>query len=61
MAKTDVQAGSNATPDYRAIVAAWTPEERAEKEKKFLRKIDTRLLPILVRALLPRHFDSDFQ
>jgi hypothetical protein len=34
--------------DYRAIVAAWSPEERAEREKKLLRKVDWRLLPILV-------------
>lgn len=33
---------------YLAIVNSWTPEERAEKEKKFLKKIDFRLLPILV-------------
>jgi hypothetical protein len=57
MTKTDIQASSNATPDYRAIVAAWTPEERVEKEKKFLKKIDRRLLPILVRALFPRYFN----
>lgn len=31
-----------------AIVAAWSPDERAEREKKFVRKIDYRLLPILV-------------
>lgn len=36
--------------DYVAIVAGWSPEERAEREKKFLRKIDFRLLPILVSA-----------
>lgn len=57
MTKTDVRAGSNATPDYRSIVAAWTPEERIEKEKKFLRKIDTRLLPILVWTLFPIYFN----
>ncbi|CAG9950673.1 unnamed protein product [Clonostachys rosea f. rosea IK726] len=59
MAKTDVQAGSNATPDYRAIVAAWTPEERAEKEKKFLRKIDTRLLPILIVMYIMNYIDRN--
>jgi hypothetical protein len=37
-----------------ALVRAWSPEERAEKEKKFLRRIDLRLLPILVRRrMLP--------
>ena len=39
------------TVDYAAIVAAWSPEERAAREKKFLRKIDYRLLPILVGIL----------
>lgn len=34
--------------NYQEIVAAWSPEERAEREKKLLRKIDWRLLPILV-------------
>jgi hypothetical protein len=33
---------------WRRKIASWSPEERAEKEKKFLRKIDLRLLPILV-------------
>lgn len=36
------------TTDYAAIVAAWSPEERDAREKRFLRKIDYRLLPILV-------------
>jgi len=27
-------------------VTAWSPEERAEKEKKLMRKIDLRLMPI---------------
>jgi hypothetical protein len=29
-------------------VAAWSPEERIAREKKFVRRIDIRLLPILV-------------
>jgi len=33
-------------------VVAWSPEERAEKEKKLMRKIDLRLMPILVRCYL---------
>lgn len=37
-----------AAVDYTAIVSAWPPEERARREKKFLRKVDFRLLPILV-------------
>lgn len=47
MADSD-HAARAADIDYAAIVNSWTPEERAEKEKKFLRKIDARLLPILV-------------
>ena len=35
--------------EWARRVAAWSPEERAAKEKKFVRKIDLRLLPILVR------------
>lgn len=34
--------------EWMQRIAAWSPEERAEKEKKFLRRIDKRLLPILV-------------
>ena len=48
MAK-DQPAGAQAVNvDYAAIVASWSPEERASREKAFLRKIDFRLLPILV-------------
>jgi len=32
-------------------IAAWSPEERAEKEKRFVRRIDKHLLPILVSQL----------
>ncbi|KAL4802397.1 major facilitator superfamily domain-containing protein [Aspergillus unguis] len=41
--------------DFSAIVSAWPPEERARREKKFLRKVDFRLLPILgltVRSII---------
>lgn len=34
--------------DYAALVASWSPQERSEKERKFVRKMDIRLLPILV-------------
>lgn len=53
MAKTQTAAVAESPAvdvDYVAIVAGWSPEERAEREKKFLRKIDFRLLPILVSA-----------
>lgn len=49
MAKNQPAGMAAATVDYAAIVAAWSPEERVAREKKFLRKIDFRLLPILVR------------
>lgn len=49
MAKVQPAGTEAVTIDYAAIVAAWSPEERAAREKKFLRKIDFRLLPILVR------------
>ena len=50
IATSEVGPDGTAT-DYAAIVAAWSPEERADREKKFLRKIDYRLLPILVGIL----------
>lgn len=34
-----------------ALVQAWSPEERAERERKFVRRIDLRLLPILVSIM----------
>jgi hypothetical protein len=34
--------------EWARIIGSWSPEERAAKEKKFLKKIDTHLLPILV-------------
>lgn len=45
------------TSDYQAIVASWSPEERASREKVLKRKIDLRLLPILVsNAPLSGHY-----
>lgn len=44
------------TLDYQTIVASWSPEERAAREKVLKRKIDLRLLPILVsNAPLSEH------
>lgn len=43
-------ATASAAVDYTAIVSAWSPDERARREKKFLRKVDFRLLPILVSS-----------
>lgn len=45
-------ADSMSTPNWPSIIASWTPEERREKERKFIRRIDLRLLPILVIDLL---------
>ena len=38
--------------DWPSIIGGWSPEERREKERKFVRKIDLHLLPILVCSLL---------
>lgn len=44
------------TMDYQTIVASWSPEERATRETVLKRKIDLRLLPILVsNAPLSEH------
>ena len=45
----DIVPAGASTQDYLALVNAWSPEERIEREKKLMRKIDFRLLPILVR------------
>ncbi|CAG9947365.1 unnamed protein product [Clonostachys rosea f. rosea IK726] len=42
-----------------ALVRAWSPEERAEKEKKFLRRIDLRLLPILAVMYVLNYIDRN--
>jgi hypothetical protein len=47
MAPTD-QAAATTNAEYVATVYSWTLEERAEKEKKFVKKMDWRLLPILM-------------
>jgi hypothetical protein len=55
MAKSMIETTNEATfqaenaKDWAAKIAAYSPEERAAKEKAFVRKIDYRLLPILVR------------
>ncbi|KAH8888524.1 major facilitator superfamily transporter [Thozetella sp. PMI_491] len=45
--------------NYAAIVAAWTPEERKEKERNFVRKIDFRLLPILIVMYIMNYIDRN--
>ncbi|KAM5345247.1 hypothetical protein ACJ41O_011109 [Fusarium nematophilum] len=59
MAKAVSAATGVASVDYAAIVAAWSPEERAIREKKFLRKIDYRLLPILIVMYIMNYIDRN--
>ncbi|EMR71852.1 putative mfs transporter protein [Eutypa lata UCREL1] len=61
MAKGTVsEVGADGTAiDYAAIVTAWSSEERAEREKKFLRKIDYRLLPILIVMYVLNYIDRN--
>lgn len=55
MAGTSVEQAGVDPIDYAAIVASWSPEERKGREKKFLRKIDARLIPILVSSKSKRY------
>ncbi|KAH7002144.1 major facilitator superfamily domain-containing protein [Ilyonectria destructans] len=59
MAKNQPAGTEAATVDYAAIVAAWSPEERIAREKKFLRKIDFRLLPILIVMYIMNYIDRN--
>ncbi|KAK9777961.1 putative Major facilitator superfamily (MFS) profile domain-containing protein [Seiridium cardinale] len=52
-------AADGAAPNYAAIVASWSPEERAEREKKLMRKIDFRLLPILIVMYIMNYIDRN--
>ncbi|KAL4925933.1 uncharacterized protein BDV17DRAFT_294056 [Aspergillus undulatus] len=45
--------------DYVAVVRQWPEEERVEKEKKFLQKIDMRLLPILMVMHVMNYIDCN--
>ncbi|KAI0015300.1 major facilitator superfamily transporter [Xylariomycetidae sp. FL0641] len=47
------------TTDWAFIVASWSPEERAAREKKFVRKIDFRLLPILIIMYILNYIDRN--
>ncbi|KAH8777606.1 putative MFS transporter [Diaporthe sp. PMI_573] len=47
------------TLEYRAIVASWSPEERAAREKTLKRKIDLRLLPILSLMYILNYIDRN--
>ncbi|KAL4899066.1 hypothetical protein BDW74DRAFT_184068 [Aspergillus multicolor] len=44
---------------YVSIVQSWTPEERADKERKFVRKIDFRMLPILMVMYVMNYVDRN--
>lgn len=43
--------------EWSAKIAAWSPEERRQKEKKLVRKIDVRLLPILFIMYILNYVD----
>lgn len=45
------------TAEWALTIAAWSPEERAQKEKALVRHIDRRLLPMLVR--IQEHFPQE--
>ncbi|KAI0145465.1 major facilitator superfamily transporter [Xylariaceae sp. FL1272] len=45
--------------DWAAMVNSWSPEERAAKEKKFVRRIDFRLLPILMVMYILNYVDRN--
>ncbi|KAJ0124475.1 hypothetical protein J7T55_005813 [Diaporthe amygdali] len=47
------------TLDYQTIVASWSPEERAAREKTLKRKIDLRLLPILSLMYILNYIDRN--
>lgn len=40
-------------------ISAWSPEERAEKEKRFVRRIDKHLLPILIFVYILNYIDRN--
>ncbi|KAL5333635.1 major facilitator superfamily domain-containing protein [Aspergillus crustosus] len=44
---------------YASIVQSWTSEERAEKERKFVRRIDVRMLPILMVMYVMNYIDRN--
>lgn len=42
------QATDDEQTECQRTIAAWSPDERARKEKAYVRHIDRRLLPMLV-------------
>ncbi|KAF2018080.1 MFS general substrate transporter [Aaosphaeria arxii CBS 175.79] len=63
MATEKIEGQSDITPttaeEWQRKIASWSPEERAEKEKKFLRKIDVHLLPILIVMYIMNYIDRN--
>ncbi|RMX78651.1 hypothetical protein D0869_08916 [Hortaea werneckii] len=45
--------------EWSAKIAAWSPEERRQQEKKLVRKIDVRLLPILFIMYILNYVDRN--
>lgn len=43
--------------EWSARIAAWSPEERRKAEKKLVRRIDLRLLPILFIMYILNYVD----
>ncbi|KAF9877111.1 major facilitator superfamily transporter [Colletotrichum karsti] len=60
MSKPQNEAVIAASPvDFASIVASWSPEERADREKKLVRKMDWRLLPILIIVYIMNYIDRN--
>ncbi|KAK5070338.1 hypothetical protein LTR64_000008 [Lithohypha guttulata] len=57
--KTESAVVASTQEDMLSIVSAWSPEERADREKKFVRRIDRRLLPILILMYIMNYIDRN--
>lgn len=49
--KQQNQVSPETVQQWKQLVDSWSPEERVAKEKRFVRRIDFHLLPILVSCL----------
>lgn len=49
----------NSKLEVPALVAAMTPEYRAEAEKRMRRKIDTRLMPMIILMYIMNYLDRN--
>jgi hypothetical protein len=54
-----LEVAPTSSAEWGRKIASWSPEERAEKEKKFLRKIDLHLLPILIVMYIMNYIDRN--